>query len=74
LTSFVRRLVLVCLKFKISFKARHIPGFKNKLAVAHSRLQIDRFKELAPSGMDVTPTTIPLHLIPANYVIALDAV
>ena len=38
LMIFVRKLVLVCLRHNILFKAKHISGFKNTLADALSRL------------------------------------
>ena len=64
---FVRQLLLVCLKNNILFKAKHISGFKNTLADALSRLQIERFRKLAPAYMDPMPTAIPSHLLPANW-------
>ena len=67
LMIFVRKLVLVCLKRYILFKAKHISGFKNTLADALSRLQIERFKKLAPAYMDPMPTAIPSYLLPANW-------
>ena len=67
LLIFVRKLVLVCLRHNILFKAKHISGFKNTLADALSRLQIERFKKLAPAYMDPMPTAIPSHLLPANW-------
>ena len=36
-------------------------------ADALSRLQIERFKKLAPAYMDPMPTAIPSHLLPANW-------
>ena len=64
----VRKLELVCLRHNILFKAKHISGFKNTLADALSRLQIARFKKLAPAYMDPMPTAIPSHgLLPANW-------
>ena len=64
LMIFVRKLVLVCLRQNILFKAKHISGFKNTLADALSHLQIPRFKKLAPAYMDPMPTVIPPHLLP----------
>ena len=66
LMIFVCKLVLVCLRQNILFKAKHISGFKNTLADALSRLQIPRFKKLAPAYMDPMPTVIPPHL-PAHW-------
>ena len=65
--TFVRKLVLVCLRQNVLFKAQHIPGFKNILPDALYRLQISRFKTLAPAYMDSTPTIIPSHLLPVNW-------
>ena len=67
LMIFVRKLVLVCLRHNILFKVKNISGFKNTLADALSRLQIERFKKLAPAYMDPMPTAIPSHLLPANW-------
>ena len=67
LMIFVRKLVLVCLRQNILFKAKHISGFKNSLADALSRLQIPRFKRLAPAYMDPMPTVMPPHLLPAHW-------
>ena len=61
----VRILVLHCLRFNIEFKSRHIPGQLNCQADALSRLQVARFKELAPNS-DRVPTEIPFNLLPEN--------
>ena len=61
LMIFVRKLVLVCLNHNILFRVKHISGFKNTLADALSRLQIERFKKLAPDYMDSMPTVIQSH-------------
>ena len=66
LMVFVRRLVLVCLSHNIFFKAKHIPGMKNKLADSLSRLQLQTFHQLAPAYMHPSPTEIPRHLQPLN--------
>ena len=60
----VRRLVLICLKFNIVISASHIPGRANAIADALSRLQMDKFRRLAPQAK-LVPTPIPplpLHL------------
>ena len=68
LMIFVHHLELVCLRHNIIlFKAKHISGFKNTLADALSRLQIERFRKIAPAYMDPTPTAIPSHLLSANW-------
>ena len=64
---FVRRLVLVCLQFNILFRARHVPGVKNVLADSLSRLQVMKFKQLAPVGTYSSPAVIPDHLLPHNW-------
>ena len=64
---FVRRLVLACLNFNIVFRARHVPGVKNVLADSLSRLQVSRFRQLAPVGVQSTPTAIPIPLLPHNW-------
>ena len=46
----LRMLVALCLKHNIVFKAVHIAGKRNAIADALSRLQIKRFKELAPKA------------------------
>ena len=61
----VRILVLHCLRFNIELKSRHIPDQLNCQADALSRLQVARFKELAPNS-DRVPTEIPFSLLPEN--------
>ena len=67
LMSFVRKLVSVCLKYNIVFKAKHVPGVHNKLADSLSRLQIHIFKQLAPAYMNPCPSEIPHHLQPQHW-------
>ncbi len=69
LMIFVRKLVLVCLEYNILFKAKHIPGAHNILADSLSRLQVHKFKQLAPSSMKPLPTDTPLHLQPQSWAI-----
>ena len=64
---FVRKLVLVCLQNNILFKAKHVRGVHNTLADCLSRLQVDKFRSLAPVYMDPGPTDIPVHLQPQNW-------
>ena len=64
----LRAMVLICLRNNIFFRARHIPGFKNAVADNLSRLQVDKFHTLS-RGMDPTPTALPAHLLPENWVI-----
>ena len=67
LMSFVRKLVLSCLKHNILFRARHVPGIHNNLADSLSRLQIQRFQQLTPAHMHPTPTVVPLPMQPQNW-------
>lgn len=71
LLKMVRCLVLKCLKINLSFRAKHVPGHKNSMADSLSRLQIQRFKDLAPKA-DPLATAIPVHLIPENFFPSLD--
>lgn len=62
--TLLRWLVFVCMKHNVMFQAEHIPGRLNILPDLLSRLQIDRFRTLAPA-MDRCPTKVPqllLHL------------
>ena len=61
LMFFVHRLVLVCLSHNIVFKAKHIPGVRNKLANSLSRLQLQTFHQPAPAYMHPSPTEIPVR-------------
>lgn len=68
LMHFVPKLVAICLKFNILFKAKHIPGVCNSLADSLSRLQVSAFKQMAAASVNLFPTTIPYHLLPQNWV------
>ena len=67
LMIFVRKMVTICLKQNIVFKAKHVPGVDNKLADALSRLQVQQFRLLSPPHMDPQPSVIPVHLQPQNW-------
>lgn len=54
----VRILTLRCLQLNVLVKARHVEGAKNSICDALSRLQIERFRELAPDA-DHNPSPIP---------------
>ena len=54
----IRRLVLHCLKHNIEFQAEHVPGKVNVLADSLSRLQVQRFRQLA-MGFNLNPDPIP---------------
>lgn len=67
---FVRDLVLVALRHNIVFYALHIEGKLNTLADRLSRLQVDKFWEMAKERgryMEPEPLQIPCHLLPGNY-------
>ena len=66
LMVFVIQLVLICLKHNIYFRAKHVPGIFNELADSLSRLQVQKFRMLAPQGQPY-PTPIPLDLQPQNW-------
>ena len=60
----VRRLVVACLVHNIMFRSVHIKGVLNILPDLLSRLQVEKFRQLAPN-MDPYSTEIPrqyLHL------------
>lgn len=57
----LRYLVLLCLKFNIWIKAKHIPGESNVIADALSRLQMVRFRQLLPKA-DMMGCHCPSHL------------
>ena len=67
LMVFVRGLVLTCLQNNILFRAQHVPGIHNELADSLSRLQIQRFRQLAPASVHASPTVVPTHLLPQNW-------
>jgi len=56
--TLLRRLVLSCLQLNLVFQAVHIPGKDNTLADLLSRLQVDKFKRLAPWA-DSDPVQVP---------------
>ena len=57
----MRNLVRSCLDLNILFRAKHIPGVFNTKADALSRLQIEKFRDLAPEAA-TSPEAIPPHL------------
>ena len=62
----LRQLVLTCLRHNVLFRVRHIRGKKNILADCLSRLQVGRFKTLAPD-VEASPTVVPSPLLPQNW-------
>ena len=59
--TLLRIFTLKCLEYNLLVKAEHIPGFKNSIADSLSRLQFERFRELAPLAQKA-PDEIPQHL------------
>ena len=57
--ALLRSLVLACLRFNITFAARHIPGRINTLADKLSRSQVGEFRQLAPWAK-VSPVEVPV--------------
>ena len=66
LLALLRELVLVCLQNNIMFRARHIAGHRNILADSLSRLQVEKFRSVAPH-MARIPEQVPKRLQPQNW-------
>ena len=64
--TFLRPLILCCLRHNIFFKARHVPGLQNSRADFISRFQIDSFKAITPDA-DPFPTPVPRSLLPESW-------
>lgn len=62
----LRSIVLKAMQHNIIFKAEHVPGKKNGLADALSRLQVEKFKSNAPLA-DEDPVPVPTRLFPENF-------
>lgn len=62
----VRWLVLKCLRLNINFRAKHIPGVKNVLADSLSRLQMTKFRVLAPTAQR-DPAPLPDVFLPGTF-------
>jgi hypothetical protein len=58
----MRKLTLVAAQNSFAYRACHIPGNKNCVADALSRLQMDRFRLLAPMA-DALPCQIPSNIM-----------
>jgi hypothetical protein len=54
----LRRLVLIATQCNFAFSSEHVPGCRNDIADSLSRLQLDRFRRLAPHA-DPWPTPLP---------------
>ena len=46
----MRQLTWCAARNNFHFSAKHVPGYKNQISDALSRLQIDRFRSLAPQA------------------------
>ena len=57
----VRAFTLQCLKLNIVFRAEHVPGSKNLITDSLSRLQMEKFRQLAPNA-DKHPQIVPDQL------------
>lgn len=67
LMFFVCKLVAICLKFNILFRAEHIPGVSNTLADCLSRLQVKKLQETSsvqhePSSPQLSPFNYGLKI------------
>ena len=56
--AIMRRLVAVAARFNFAVNIRHVPGSRNEIADALSRLQIQRFRQLCPDAA-ANPTPVP---------------
>lgn len=66
--ALLRHFVLCTLKYNILFRAKHIAGRVNRESDALSRLQVEKFRSLAPYA-DEQPTPVPAGLLPHNWCI-----
>ena len=65
--TLVRRLVLAAMKFNVNFQASHIPGKKNIVADALSRLQMCEARAADHTHkLNQQPDPIPPHLLPKD--------
>ena len=62
----LRHFVLSTLKYNILFHAKHIASCINRKSDALSRLQVEKFRLLAPSA-DPQVTPVPWGLLPSNW-------
>ena len=58
ISNMLRELTLVCLRHNLRVRAVHIPGHFNSLADALSRLQVSKFKAMAP-WVAPDPVSVP---------------
>ena len=67
--TILRPFVLALLQNNINFRAIHIPGVKNVLCDKISRQQVS-VRLLLSHGMNIQPSSIPMHLMPCNFKLA----
>ena len=61
LMDLARKIFLISATHNFLVKLQHIPGSNNPIADALSRLQMQKFRQLAPDAKQ-NPTPIPEHL------------
>lgn len=62
----VRKLVMICMQYNITFKSLHVPGKLNILPDKLSRFQVSP-QLLREYGMERVPVAVPDHLLPQNF-------
>ena len=65
ISNMLRELTLVCLRHNLRVREVHIPGHFNSLADALSRLQVSKFKAMAP-WVEPDPVSVPQQFLPHN--------
>ena len=65
ISNMLRELTLVCLRHNLRVRAVHIPGHFNSFADALSRLQVSKFKAMAPWA-EPEPVFVPQQFLPHN--------
>ena len=68
LMGLLRQFVVLCMKFNVQFRAKHIPGKKNLLADRISRFQMAEARSLNPRLHDyphqILPSWLPWNMGP----------
>jgi len=59
--TLLRMITMLCMKRNMAIKAEHLPGTSNEISDALSRLQLGRFRALAPEA-EPSPHQVPAHL------------
>ena len=63
---FLRKLLMLLIRYNVDLRAQHVPGIKNTLCDAISRFQVTPAL-LTAHNMDPGPTTVPDELLPDNF-------